>query len=72
MGTVVRVGNEPIESLYLFYPNVLRSLGLNPRSGRPITPGARRDLSRALARIIAHEAIHAVEELLRGHSDDEG
>lgn len=60
MGTVVRAGNETIESLYIFYPNLMRHLGLNPGSGRTLAPGVRRDLARALGRVIAHEAIHAV------------
>jgi hypothetical protein len=60
MGAVVHVENEPIEFLYIFFPSVMRGVGLNPKSAKALKPGARRDLGRALGRVIAHEAIHAV------------
>ncbi len=50
-------------SIFVFYPVLLRTLGL--REIR--TPAQRADLSRAMARVLAHELVHVVVPQ-RGHA----
>jgi hypothetical protein len=47
-------------SVYIFFSNVMRALAIYPQANRLLSPPELRDLSRALARVIAHEVVHAV------------
>ncbi|MGH9318313.1 MAG: hypothetical protein ACRD21_13595 [Vicinamibacteria bacterium] len=61
MGAVMS-RSAPERQLYVFFPSVARVLGYRPEILRKRwpTPREERDLSRAFARVIAHEVIHAV------------
>jgi hypothetical protein len=56
MGTVCNPTKRP--HVYVFFPNVLQALGLSPKDRRPISPGSRVLIARALGRVIAHEVFH--------------
>jgi hypothetical protein len=60
MGVVVRLGNQRIDAVYIFFKNVMRCLGHDPEQGSLMTPAQRRDLGRALGRVVAHEVVHAL------------
>jgi hypothetical protein len=47
-------------TVYIFFPNVMRAIRLDPQIERILSLRERRDLSRALARVVAHEVIHAI------------
>jgi hypothetical protein len=61
MGAVLS-RRAPQTQIYVFFPSVARALGYRPEVLRKRwpTPREERDLSRALARVIAHELTHAV------------
>ena len=52
----------PQSEIYIFFKSVVRTLGYSPKTLTERWPTARekRELSRALGRVIAHEVIHAV------------
>jgi hypothetical protein len=53
-------GDGPPRSVYVFFSNLVRAAKVAPLTDRILKPGERRDLSRALARVIAHEVFHAI------------
>jgi hypothetical protein len=59
MGAAVRKPNRE-RIIYVFFPNVLRTLGLDLNSTALRTPRKRNQLARALGRILAHEIVHAI------------
>ena len=59
MGAVRKAEDAP-RALWVFLPAVRAALGVSPRSGGLLAPTERAFLARALARVIAHETIHAV------------
>jgi hypothetical protein len=60
MGTVAGPRDHP--RIYVFFPTVVRSVGYRPEVLRERWPTQReeRDLGKALAKVLAHEVIHAV------------
>ena len=58
MGSVRR--GSPSRTAWISLRSVERNLGLHRRRSSPPTPGVQRTLSRALARVIAHELVHLV------------
>jgi hypothetical protein len=56
MGSVRR--GSPSRTAWISLRSVERNLGLHRHRSSPPTPGAQRTLSRALARVIAHELVH--------------
>ncbi len=59
MGVVI--GNKiPRSSVFIFLPNVLRTLGYGPELKRMRPPKEVAFIARGLARVVAHEVIHAV------------
>ena len=53
--------SDTCPTVYIFYPNVVRTLGLDPASNvSMMAPRAHRDISRVLSRVILHEVVHAV------------
>jgi hypothetical protein len=60
MGVVI--GKKvPRETVFIFFPNVARTLGYDPRTPRARSPRERARLTRALARVVAHEVVHAIQ-----------
>lgn len=59
MGLVVR-DQQPVRSIWAFMCQLKRTLGLDPRPGYLYSGNERRMLSRALARVVAHEVVHAL------------
>ncbi len=55
-------------SVFIFFPNVARAVGIRTSADPALSPGQRRDLSRALGRVMAHEMVHAVSPS-HPHSD---
>ncbi len=53
------------QSVYIFITNVMRAIRLNPHQDRILSLLERRDLSRALGRVIAHEVVHAIAPSLQ-------
>lgn len=53
------------QSVYIFITNVMRAIRLNPHEDRILSLLERRDLSRALGRVLAHEVVHAVAPSLQ-------
>ncbi len=69
MGVVLLPDRSQQHSVYLFYPPILRNAGLGRRAGSMLQPHERRDLSRAIARVLVHEVIHAIAPNL-SHADE--
>lgn len=68
MGVVI--GNKiPRSSVFVFIPNVLRTLGYGPKVNRMRPPREVAFIAQGLARVVAHEVIHAV---VPEHSHDTG
>ncbi len=63
---IVFDGHGPQSSAYIFFHSVARNLGWKPESvaGRMLDPRKQMALTRALARVIAHEVFHAVAPAL--------
>lgn len=59
MGAVRKAEDAP-RALWVFLPAVRAALGLSPHAGSLLSAADRGALARALARVIAHETIHAV------------
>jgi hypothetical protein len=57
------------QSVYIFVRNVMRSIRLNPNEDRILSLLERRDLSRSLGRVVAHELVHAVAPSLPHSSE---
>jgi len=58
-----------LESVYLFYRPILRNVGLGRRGGAVLNPRERRDVARAIARVLIHEVIHVIAPNL-SHADE--
>jgi hypothetical protein len=69
MGVVLFPDRARQESVYLFYRPILRSAGLGRSAGTLLKPPERRDLARAVARVMVHEVVHAVAPNL-SHADE--
>jgi hypothetical protein len=69
MGVVLLPDRRPQDSVFLFYRPILRNLGLGTKGDSMLRPGERRDVARALGRVVVHEVIHAVAPNL-AHSDE--
>ena len=50
----------PALNLWISLPAIKRTLGLDPTPGRAVSAFERRQLARALARVLLHEVVHAV------------
>jgi hypothetical protein len=48
------------DAVFVFLPPIMRALGLEPRMKRLPTPRERIGLSRAIARVVVHELVHAL------------
>ena len=59
LGLVVR-DQQPVRSIWAFVGNIKRTLGLNPRPGYLFSGSERTLLARAVARVVAHEVVHAL------------
>lgn len=59
MGAFINDGSSE-RAVYIFFRNVMRGVGLNPAASRLPTQRERRQLSQALARVVAHEVVHAL------------
>lgn len=69
MGVVLFPDRSQQDSVFLFYPAILRNAGLGGRAGAMLKPPERRDLSRAIARVLVHEVVHAIAPNL-SHADE--
>lgn len=69
MGVVLLPKRARQDSVYLFYPPILRNIGLGRREGTMLNPRERRDAARAIARVLIHEVVHAVAPHL-SHADE--
>ena len=69
MGVVLLPERSQQDSVYLFYRPILRNLGLGRRGGAMLNPRERRDVARAIARVLIHEVIHALAPNL-SHADE--
>jgi hypothetical protein len=49
----------PRQTLYVFLPNILRTLGLRLKPGRAASARETNELARAVGRVVAHELVHA-------------
>jgi hypothetical protein len=68
MGVVLLPNRDPQTSAYLFYRPILRNVGLR-NGGGMMDPRARKDVARAIARVLVHEVVHAVAPNL-SHADE--
>jgi hypothetical protein len=57
---VVFVDEAPRRFVCIFLPNVVRTLGYHLGAKRPRRPRERTFITRALARVISHEIVHAI------------
>ncbi|HSF14062.1 MAG TPA: hypothetical protein VLK65_00755 [Vicinamibacteria bacterium] len=69
MGVVLLPDRSRPESVFLFYPAILRSVGLAHRKGSMLSPSERKDLARAVGRVLVHEIVHAIAPTLT-HADE--
>jgi hypothetical protein len=69
MGVVLLPDRSQQDSVFLFYRPILRNLGLGTKGDSMLRPSERRDVARALGRVVVHEVIHAVAPNL-SHSDE--
>lgn len=69
MGVVLLPERSQRDSVYLFYGPILRNVGLGGKAGAMLEPRARRDVGRAIARVLVHEVVHAIAPNL-GHADE--
>ena len=68
MGVVLLPERARQNTAYLFYAPILRNVGLGRRAGGMLNPRERRDVARAVARVLVHEVIHAIAPSL-SHAD---
>jgi hypothetical protein len=59
MGAVVTAEGSS-GSLFIYVPNVARSLGYRSSPRHMLTPFEKKDMARALGRVIAHELVHSI------------
>jgi hypothetical protein len=59
MGLVIR-DQEPNRAIWLFLDNVRWTLGQSASRGKALSNGEAGELGRALARVVAHEVVHAI------------
>jgi hypothetical protein len=59
MGLVIR-SQEPSRAVWVFLKNVRWTLGHDLRRQRPRTEGEAQELALAVARVVAHEVVHAI------------
>ena len=69
MGVVLLPERNQQDSVYLFYGPILRNVGLARKAGAMLEPRARRDVGRAIARVLVHEVVHAIAPNL-SHADE--
>lgn len=69
MGVVLLPDRSQQSSVFVFYRPLLRNLGLGKNGDSMLRPSERRDVARALGRVVVHEVIHAVAPNL-SHSDE--
>lgn len=69
MGVVLLPDRSRPESVFLFYPAILRSVGLANKKGSMLNPRERKDLVRAIGRVLVHEIVHAIAPGL-SHADE--
>lgn len=68
MGVVLLPQRGRQNSVFPFYRPILRNLGLGGIAGSMLKPRERRDLARAMGRVLVHEVVHAVAPNL-SHAD---
>jgi hypothetical protein len=68
MGVVLLPQRDPQNSVFLFYRPILRNVGLGGVTGSMLKPRERRDIARAMGRVLVHEIVHAVAPNL-SHAD---
>lgn len=56
-------------SVFIFFHPILRNLGLGRDAGAMLRPSEKKDVARALGRVVVHEVIHAVAPKL-SHADE--
>jgi hypothetical protein len=69
MGVVLLPDRSRQDSVFLFYKSILRSVGLAKNNGAMLHPRERKDLARAIGRVLVHEVVHAVVPNL-SHADE--
>jgi hypothetical protein len=69
MGVVLLPDGSRPESVFLFYPAILRSVGLANQTSSMPNPRQRKDLARAIGRVLVHEVVHAIAPRL-SHADE--
>jgi hypothetical protein len=69
MGVVLLPDGSRPESVFLFFPSTLRSLGLANKTCSMLHPRERKDLARAIGRVLVHESVRAVFPTL-SHADE--
>ena len=69
MGVVLLPKRSQQDSVFMFYPPILRNVGLGRKAGSMLTPRERRDIARAIARVLVHEVVHAIAPNL-SHADE--
>jgi hypothetical protein len=69
MGVVLLPQRSQQDSVYLFYGPILRNVGLGRKAGAMLNPRERRDVARAIARVLVHEVVHAIAPNL-SHADE--
>jgi hypothetical protein len=69
MGVVLLAERARQNTAYLFYPPILRNVGLGRKAGAMLNPRERRDVARAVARVLVHEVIHTIAPNL-SHADE--
>jgi hypothetical protein len=68
MGVVLLPQRDRQNSVFLFYRPILRNVGLAGTAGSMLKPRDRRDVARAMGRVLVHEVVHAVAPNL-SHAD---
>lgn len=69
LGVVLLPERTPQDRLFLFYPAILRGLGIDRARGRMLEPREEKRVAVALGRVVVHEVIHAVVPTLSHASD---
>jgi hypothetical protein len=69
LGVVLLPDRTPQDRLFLFYPAILRGLGIDGARGRMLEPREEKRVALALGRVVVHEVIHAVVPTL-GHAKE--
>jgi hypothetical protein len=69
MGVVLLPEGSRQDTAYLFYRPILRNVGLGRKAGEMLDPRERRDVARAIARVLVHEVVHTIAPNL-SHADE--